>query len=124
MPLRLRSLKPPSAAAAALLVACAGPAYQRASPQPAAAILDSVQAAHLAIVAVTDTSDTLVYWTATDILEDSDGFLVTVAPAIRPQYVAPPPSGGRLVIFDGSITVRVRRDGHVEVIEILKRVHG
>jgi hypothetical protein len=124
MPLTLPSLKPLSAAAAAVLVACAGPAHERTSLKPGAAVVDSAQAAHLAIAAVTDTSDTLVYWTATDVLKDGDGYLVTVAAAIRPRYVAPRPDGGRPVVFDGSIIVRVQRDGHVEVVEIIKRVHG
>jgi hypothetical protein len=112
--LRFRSLGLLSAAVA-LLAACASATHQSTSLGSAAGVLDSAKAAQMAIAAVADSSDSLVYYTVAAVVEYHEGYLVTVAPATRPQYVRRP-DGSRLVVMDGDISVWVRRDGHAKVL--------
>ena len=115
MHLRFRSFGRLSAAAVAVLAACASAAHHSAGVKTAGGVLDSAQAAQMALAALADSSDTLVYYTVAAVVEYHEGYLVTVAPVIRPQYERRP-DGSRLVVNDGEISVWVRRDGHAKVI--------
>ncbi len=87
------------------------------------ALLDSASAVRLAIAAVADTSDTLVYWSVAEYSHTSDGYVIYISPRIKPEYAAPRwdaehQVAGQLIIMDGGGRVHLSNSGKIKYMEV------
>ena len=102
-----------------LVAACHSPGMARVAPTP----LDSAGAVRLAIAAVADTSDTLVYWTVAEYSHTSKGYVIAITPRIKPEYAKPHRVGNQAVVSqlmssDGGGKVHLSNNGKVTLIEV------
>jgi hypothetical protein len=94
------------------LVACR-PTHGQIHPTP----LDSASAVRLAIAAVADTSDTLVFYAVAEFAHDKHGYVISIVPRFKSEYAGPRPDGTRLVGSGGGGRVHIGNNGKIKLIE-------
>ncbi len=95
------------------LAACHSGGTGQLRPSP----LDSASAVRLALVAVADTTDTLVSWEVAEYSHTRNGYVIYISPRIKPEYAHPRP-GWSTIINDGGGRVHISNSGKITLIEV------